>query len=428
MTGQEFKKLNMPDTPGVYFFKTKPTPENSQGSILYIGRATSLRDRVGSYFKDDLIHTRGALLVDMVTLADTIEWQETDSVLESLILEANLIKEHQPKYNTKEKDNKSFNFVVITDEDYPRILTIRERAIDKASTEMIDAPIYKKFGPYPHGAALREGLKIIRKIFPYRETCKIGQHRACFNTQLGLCPGVCVGRISKEEYRKTIWRIAMFLEGRKYDLVKKLEREMTDLAKEQKFEEANKVKRILFALSHIQDIALIRSDLEEEIFDSTNDPSSQGFRIEAYDVAHTSGKQIVGVMVASINGVAQKSQYRKFKLRTVEQAHEVNSLKEILKRRLEHIEWPMPQLIVVDGNEVQRKAALSAIEAMGYSIPVVSVVKDERHRPKDILGDVQSLKEKTKIDLETAILLINGEAHRFAIAYHRRLRGKIQFK
>ena len=371
----------------------------------------------------------------MVTQADTIEWQETDSVLESLILEANLIKQHLPKYNTKEKDNKSFNFIVITDEDFPRILTVRQRSMELAPEAVIEAPIYKKFGPYPNGTALREALKVLRKIFPYRDTCQIGQKRRCFNAQIGLCPGVCaVNNVdtnsqayvqAKEAYRKTIWRIAMFLEGRKYDLVKKLEQEMTALAKEMKFEEANGVKRILFALSHIQDVALIRSDES----DSAGDEMSH--RIEAYDVAHTSGKNIVGVMVVATGNTLTKSQYRKFKLKTVDQAHETNSIREILARRFSHAEWPKPHIIVVDGNDVQRNAAEAVIKELKLDTHVVSVVKDERHKPRAILGEEQLFSKLSDADsknLQKTILLANGEAHRFALAYHRRVRGKISFK
>src|SRR4051812_233519 len=128
MTGQDFTKFNLPDAPGVYFFKKK-------GVILYIGRATSLRDRVRSYFGNDLIHTRGSLLVDMVTQADHIDWQETGSVLEAIILETNLIKEHMPHYNTKEKDDKSFNYVIITEEQFPRVLLIRGRSLEVLKAE-----------------------------------------------------------------------------------------------------------------------------------------------------------------------------------------------------------------------------------------------------------------------------------------------------
>lgn len=390
MTSQDYKDIGLPDNPGVYYFK-------KGNDILYIGRATSLKDRVKSYFKDDLIHTRGALLVDMVTQAIHVEWKETDSVLEAVILEANEIKKYLPYYNTKEKDNKSFYCIVITDEEFPRILLVRERNLE---------PNYKYvFGPYPNGGVVKNALKIIRKIFPFRDTCKIG--KLCFNAQIGLCPGVCGGKISKQEYAKTIKKIALFLEGKKDTLMKELEKEMHHYAEEMAFEKAEEVKRALYALTHIHDMSLIREEDEQEI---------AGFRIEAYDVAHLSGKNTAGVMVVAYDSSMERSAYRKFKIRHEKGVHETESLKEILRRRLNHPEWQTPDLIVVDGNEIQRKAAM---EVVG-SIPVVSVVKNEKHKPKAILGDAELI-----LKYQKTILLANSEAHRFSIAYHRLLRSRM---
>ena len=388
MTSQDYKNIGLPDNPGVYFFK-KGT------DILYIGRATSLKDRVKSYFKDDLISTRGPLLVDMVTKADKVEWIETDSVLEAVILEANEIKKYLPYFNTKEKDNKSFYCIVITDEEFPRVFLVRERNLET----------YKYvFGPYPNGGAVKEALKIIRKIFPFRDTCKIG--KPCFNSQIGLCPGVCYGKMTKQEYAKTIKKIVLFLEGKKDTLINEIEKEMHEYAKEMAFEKAEQAKRTLYALTHVHDMSLIR---EEDATDL------EGFRIEAYDVAHLSGKNTAGVMVVAYDNAMERSAYRKFKIKHEKGAHETESLKEILKRRFNHPEWPMPDVIVVDGNEVQRKAAQSLTD-----IPVVSVVKNEKHKPKAILGEAQIIEKYQKI-----ILLANSEAHRFSIAYHRLLRSRM---
>lgn len=389
MTSQDYKDLGLPDNPGVYYFK-KGT------NILYIGRATSLKDRVKSYFKDDLIHTRGALLVDMVTHAERVEFTETDSVLEAVILEANEIKKYLPYFNTKEKDNKSFYCIVITDEEFPRILLVRERNLESN---------YKYvFGPYPNGGVVKNALKIIRKIFPFRDTCKIG--KLCFNAQIGLCPGVCGGKMTKQEYAKTIKKITLFLEGKKDTLIQELEKEMNAYAKEMAFEKAEETKRTLYALTHVHDMSLIREEDEVE---------KTGFRIEAYDVAHLSGKNTAGVMVVAYDTTMERSAYRKFKIQHEKGAHETASLSEILKRRFNHPEWPKPDLIVVDGNEVQRKAAQNLTD-----IPVVSVVKNEKHKPKAILGDAEIILKHQK-----TILLANSEAHRFSIAYHRLLRSRM---
>ncbi|MEK7148093.1 MAG: UvrB/UvrC motif-containing protein, partial [Patescibacteria group bacterium] len=355
---------------------------------------------------------------------------QTDSVLEALILEANQIKKHQPPANAREKDDKSYNYVLVTKEDFPRILIVRGRELKVGPWESIlKVRPWKTFGPFPHARELREGLKIIRKIFPYRDSkCKLGG-RPCFNAQIGLCPGPCAGWITKKDYRKIIKHLILFFEARKVDLIKDLEKEMKSLAKEQKFEEANKVKGQLFALDHIQDVALIKQEVgsrEKEV----------GFRIEAYDIAHISGTNVVGVMTVVEDGEVNKSQYRKFKIRadnpsrraklpTGQGNDDVGNLKQILERRLGHPEWRFPNMIVVDGGKGQINAARKVLEESGLEmIDVVSVVKDERHRAREILKGPTLNTNSQGRTLDRAILLANSEAHRFAIGYHRKLRGK----
>lgn len=444
----------LPDNPGVYIFR------GPKREILYIGKATSLKSRVASYFRRDLIATRGPILVGMVESAKSVDHIETDSVLEALILEAHLIKKHQPPFNTKEKDNKSFNYVVITDEEYPRVLTMRGRELESG----LLANGYKlktSFGPFPQGSVLREALNIVRKIFPFRDKCtpckqlttntatrttdnlqlttdniRKSKHdkqlttkcRPCFNAQLGLCPGVCAGMISKTEYAKNIRRIKLFFEGKKKTLISGLERDMKAAAKNLKFEEANRIKKMVFALNHIQDIALLKENFLRSSASGLH--SSASFRIEAYDVAHISGTNVVGVMVVVEEGEPKKSDYRKFKIRTSKNDDNA-SLLEMLERRFNHSEWPMPKLIVVDGGKAQVNTAEKALKAWGLSIPVVGVVKDEHHRAKKILGikKVGPLvvpRSDLYVSLERAILLANSEAHRFAVGFHRQLREKIR--
>lgn len=417
------KKL--PDKPGIYIFR------GPKKEVFYIGKATSIRTRVASYFRSDLISTRGPIIVGMIEQARSVDFIETDSVLEALILEASLIKKHQPPYNTKEKDNKSFNYVVITKEDFPRVITMRGREIESRSDD-----IKYSFGPFPQGGVLREALKIVRKIFPFRDKCKPESNRLCFNAQIGLCPGVCSGRISKTEYAKTIRRIKLFFEGlpatayrsngavrrwqagKKKTLLRSLEREMKVYAKNLKFEEADRIKKTIFALNHIQDIALIKENFLNHSASVAYNPSS--FRIEAYDVAHISGTNVVGVMVVVEDNEPQKSEYRKFKIRTSTNDDNA-SLREMLERRFNHPEWPMPKLIVVDGGKAQVNTAERTLREWGITIPVVGVVKDEHHKPKGFLGDKAIIESRDR-----SILLANSEAHRFAIGYHRALRGKLQ--
>ncbi len=408
MNNVQFKKIKLPDSPGVYLFKYR-------GQILYIGKATSLKERVRSYFANDLLATRSPLIADMVFKANKIDFIKTDSVLEALILEAELIKKHQPKYNTKEKDDKSYNYVIITKEEFPRVLIERGRnlAFNNLKTKAT-------FGPFTNGSQLKDALKIVRKIFPFRDRCNLNQSKPCFNYQIGLCPGTCTGLISKSEYGKTINNIKLFFEGKKKNILKNLEKEMKALAKNHEFEKADKVKKMIFALNHIQDIALIKNDKIED-FGFGNKVTNDVFRIEAYDVAHISGTSTVGVMAVVENGLANKSEYRKFKVNNSVQ-NDIAGLGEILKRRLNHTEWKFPNLIVVDGGIAQKNIAEKIVKESGLSIDVVAVTKDERHRPKAIQGR-EDLIKKYKGD----IILANSEAHRFAVSYHKNLRNKNSF-
>lgn len=394
-------RKKLPDTPGVYFF----IDENK--ATLYIGKATSLRARVRSYFSQDIAVTRGPKIVAMLEKVADVKWQATDSVLEALLLEAQLIKKHQPPYNTDEKDDTSFYYVVITREKFPRVLLVRGRDMQKKDVYSVKYT----FGPFPQGGSLKEALKIVRKIFPFRDTCKPLSDKPCFNVQIGLCPGVCAGTIDSQEYAKTIRNIKLFFEGKKSTIVRKLEKEMGEHAKQLAFEKAHAVKKTLFALSHIYDVSLLKKDVQ-----AIDSPRS--FRIEAYDVAHLLGKDVVGAMTVLEDGVPNTNEYRQFKL-TIERNNDVKNLEEILMRRLKHVEWRLPDMIVVDGFDLQVTVAQQVLDYFKLAIPVVGVVKDMHHNPKDILGERELVGK-----YHDAILLANSEAHRFAIAFHRKRRAK----
>ncbi len=405
-TKEQLSKL--PDTPGVYFFLDK------NGKILYIGKATSLKDRVRSYFNKDIVSTRSPLISKMLTQFETIDFTKTDSVLEALVLEAHLIKKHQPEANIKEKDNKSFNFVVITKEDFPKVLILRGREL--LNNHFLNENKYDisySFGPFPNGTQLKEALKIVRKIFPFRDKCEPLSGKPCFNRQIGLCPGVCSGEITQESYAEQIHNIRLFFEGNKKQLLKNLEKQMKSFASEKRFEEANLTKRTLFTLNHIQDVSLIK---EDKLL--AND-SVAGFRVESYDIAHMSGQNVVGVMTVVEDGEIKKSDYRKFKIKEDPGVNDTKALSEVLNRRLGHIEWRFPDLIVVDGGVAQKRVIEKVLKENNADIPVVSVVKDDRHKAREILGDKKWLK------YEKEILLSNVEAHRYAINFHRNLRGKL---
>lgn len=460
---KDLEKFNLPEAPGVYFFKNA---EN----ILYIGKATSLKDRAKSYFSNDILHTRGLHIANMISLADKVEFQTTRSVLEALLLENELIKKYKPLYNTKEKDDKSYWTICITKEDFPRVLLVRNKNIlndaGKISTSKIFTlkgsdnfvsknfscidslffikhknefiEIDKTFGPYPSGEYAKEALKVVRKIFPFRDKCEIfdkekpWQKKPCFSYQIGLCPGSCAGVISKKEYVKQINRLSEFLSGNGEELRKKLEKEMQEYSNKQEFENAQKIKDMIFALEHIRDAHLIKKE---------ND-SNKNFRIEAFDISHISGSNRVGAMTVVLGSVTAKHEYKKFKIST-DKNDDLEGLKELLERRFKHLEWGIPDMIVLDGDERHLKVAEEVLEQPLQSfgqlpegkhtetdslqnskmvlknIKIVSVVKGKGHKAKAIIGDEETIKK-----YKDEIILVNSEVHRFALKYHRELRSK----
>lgn len=421
MQRDDLKQFNIPDEPGIYMFRGG-TPKRP-GKILYIGKAASLRDRVRSYFAHDLAESRNPAIAAMVQRATSLTFRTTDSVLEALILEANLIKRHEPQYNVDEKDNKSFNYLVVTKEEYPKFLVVRGRELFQHWT---DAKILKLFGPFPQGGSLQEALRITRKIFPYRdEKCtpcdeqkRNGRAncRPCFNRQIGLCPGVCTGEISNAEYRAIVRHLCQMFSGNFKGLKRQLAREMKAFAKEELFEKASRIRRQIAALEHIKDVSLIK---DERRHSAGGLVRSGKTRIEAFDVAHTAGKETVAVMTVVEDGAAKKSDYRKFRIRTATN-DDVASLREALTRRLNHPEWPLPRAFAIDGGKGQVRAIERVLADAGIMIPVIGVVKNDRHQVDRLLGNPAVARE-----FERDILLANSEAHRFGIGYHRKRRARI---
>jgi len=410
MERDELTPFNLPDVPGVYLFK-------KGAKVLYVGKATSLRDRVRSYFDDDLIVTRGPRIVDMVTAADRVAHETTPTVLEALVREAALIKQYKPKANVEGKDDKSFLYTIITDEEIPRVLTVRGKDINQ-KTKTTGAVTYTHiFGPFPSGNQLKEALRLIRRIFPFFDTpkpvradSKHQKARIEFNRQIGQYPSA----IDIPAYKKTIRNVALLLGGRGKDLRKTLERDMKKAAQEEAFEEAAYIRKQLFTLDHLQDVSLIKEERKEE----------SDVRIEAYDTAHLSGTNAIGVMVVLTGGVPNKREYRTFRIRGVGKTlnDDIASLTEILSRRIKHPEWQYPSCIVIDGGKAHKKAAETVLRDANMPIPVVAVVKDDRHRAREIIGALRSGSS------EADAVLANSEAHRFAISAHRKARRQALVK
>jgi excinuclease ABC subunit C len=407
MQRSDLQKYNLPDVPGVYLFK-------KGRNVLYVGKATSLRDRVRSYFDDDLIATRGPRVVDMVTNATSINYHTTPTVLEALVREAALIRKYQPRANVDGKDDSTFLYAVVTREEIPRVLAFRAKDLDFKTKRTRDGQKLKAlYGPFPSGVQLREGLRLIRRIFPFFDTTRPvqanGRHHKAqieFNKQIQHYPST----IDTHAYRRTIRNVMMFLAGRGKQLRATLGRDMRKAAKEERFEDAAEARRQLFALDHIQDVSLIK--------DEYLDKNSNGKRIEAYDTAHLAGTNAIGVMTVVEEGRPVKREYRTFLIRGIKKNDDIGSLREVLARRLNHPEWAFPHVIVVDGAAPHKKAAQALLVEKNLKIPVIAVVKDERHRPREVIGALHAGVS------EADAVLANAEAHRFSLSRHRRMRSR----
>jgi excinuclease ABC subunit C len=416
------KKLkSLPTSPGVYIFR------NKAGIVLYVGKATSLKDRVGSYFNLtpalSLVRRGGSgRPIEMfISQVVDIEVRKTETVLEAYILEQELIKKWQPKFNVDGKDDKSFAYVLVTKEEFPRFVILRKRELDTHLTPTLSLVRRgsKMYGPYISKKNIEIALKILRKIFPYHSKAQKTE-RGCLDFQIGLCPGPYAGAISKEDYAKNIRGIQMILEGKKKSLISKMKKEMSAYSEKQEFEKAGQVRNAIFALQHIADVALI----------SENPPHPNPLlikergqmRIEGYDISNISGKSSVGSMVVFDNTNGEmgpnKSQYRKFKIKTIEGANDTASMVEVLGRRFGN-NWLRPDLIILDGGQGHLTAVRRVLKNFHLEIPLLAVAKGPTRKKLDryAFGSVPEISDEI-------IERVRDEAHRFAIAYHKKLRKK----
>jgi excinuclease ABC subunit C len=347
----------------------------------------------------------------MVQEAQRVSFKKTDSVLEALLLEAECIKILHPRYNTRDKDDKSFLHILVTmHEAFPRFLTVRGKDLPHllATLAVPEGKTLPVFGPFPHGKQLKDALVLIRKIFPFFDTREPvatlrerNDRTLRFNEALGAYPARFV---SSREYARTVRHLLLFLSGKKERVRKMLERAMYASVRKQEFEKAEHYKRQIFALQHIEDVSLVSREQVDDLV-----------RIEGYDVAHLGGEAMKGVMTVVVGDLPDTREYRSFSIRSVQKSNDTQALREVLERRLTHTEWRFPRLVVVDGGIAQKRVAEGVLARAGIEIPVVAVVKDEHHRPKGMLG-VPEIKER----YARGILLANAEAHRFSLAMHRR--------
>jgi excinuclease ABC subunit C len=397
-----FRKIkNLPSAPGVYLMR------NVKGSVIYIGRATSLKARVSSYWHK-AHDAKTERLVSEIAKLDCIA---TDSILEATILEAQLIKKYQPKYNIKQKDDRSFLYVAVTRDAFPKILIIREHQLKKQKTNTYQAI----FGPFVSFYLTQSILKLIRKMFPW-SNCQPNQKKPCFYYHLHQCPGVCTGEVSAKDYQKIIRNLILFFQGKKKRVIKNLKKEMNKLSVQEKFEEAAKLRNQLYYLEHIQDIGLVTKDAPLPVFTFS--------RIEGYDISNISGRYAGGSMVVFENAQAEKSQYRYFKIKTVFGANDVAMLREVIKRRFRHKEWPSPDLVLIDGGKPQVNTVATALKSINLTIPIVGIAKGPGRKKIELVFGPTAIKtKKIIIQYQNLLTQIRDEAHRFALKYHRKLRN-----
>ena len=403
---------------------------------MYVGKATSLKNRVSSYFRGQRTIRP---IEQMMHQVAKIDWQTTDSVLEAIILEANLIKAKQPKYNVDGKDDKSWNYIGITKDMYPSIVTIRQHELQQLKKQnsrfqIPDSRFFYLFGPYP-GLNTKATMKVLRKLFhfstclPFVALAKKGQSpKPCLYYQMGQCLGVCTGEISPPDYRaKVIRPLVTFLSGRKKQLLKSLEIQMRKAARAEQFEEAARLRNQIASLQRIQDIALLNKSFVEDKFQIL-DSKFQILRIEGYDISNLGSTGMVGSQVVFEHGEPNKNEYRKYKIRTVLGQSDVDCLEEVIRRRLKHTEWSYPQLFLIDGGKPQVNRVSNVLKDLRLKIPVVGIAKGSDRKKNEIVFGYKLTAISYKLLIRwvyanTRLLIaIRDEAHRFVIQYQRSTR------
>ncbi len=442
MTNRLQQKLDqLPKSAGVYFHKDKT------GEIIYVGKAAVLRNRVRQYFQKS--RGRDPKTEALVSEIADLDWMCVDSEMEALFLEAEMIRRYMPRYNILLRDDKAMSYIRIDyDSDYPTVTTTRRPLDDGA----------RYYGPYFSTLAVRQSLKLLRRIFPFATRQQVGQKRAILQYHLGLDPGLEEGKTSLEEYRSNLRKLIAIIKGKRKTIIKQLEQDMKRAAKAQDFEQAAKLRNRLFWLQGL-DKQVIFSD--KEFLDISKDHALNELvnllslpkypqRIEGYDISHMQGSDVVASMVVFTNGVSNKSEYRKFKTK-LNHNNDFYNMNETLKRRLSsknHKAWGLPDLVLIDGGKGQLDAAIKARDDQGFPrIPFIGLAKREEQiviqkGKSGVTLDEQILHQLGGFMSESAdFVLVNlplntnlvkllqrirDESHRFAVSYHSVLKTKRQ--
>jgi len=415
----------LPEEPGVYQFFDR------ENNLLYVGKAKNLKIRVASYFSSPQnLSGKTKILVSQV---EKIRITIVLSELESLLLEAALIKKYTPKYNIRLTDGKAYPLIRITIKHaFPAVLTAR-RMEDSSS-------VY--FGPYPNASAMRMVLRTLRKIFPFQSVLNHPKKK-CLYHHLGLCPcpPTFTTKEEKQEYKKMLKHLTDFLDGKTKKVLKDLEKEREENAQHEAFEKAAKVQNQIQAIEIVtqpkhhafeyQTNPHLREDIRQKEMESLRTILEEHGveinlprRIECYDNSNIQGTNPTSSMVVLTNGEIDKSQYRKFKIKTVKGPNDFASMEEVLTRRLKHTEWPYPDLLIVDGGKGQITSAKKVLEKLHTNIPLVGLAKRYETIITSDFTEIHLPKSSPALQM---VMRIRDEAHRFAITFHRKLRGKSTF-
>jgi len=404
------KILLAPDSSGVYLMRDR------LGQVLYVGKAKALKKRLLNYLGRNLTVKTQIL---MAKVAD-VEIRLTANEELALLLEFKLIHEFKPKYNVSLKDDKSFPFVRISLEEFPSIQVTRKKSDAQA----------RYLGPYTNTKLLKSALKIIRHEFSYR-SCQYLPKQSCIYHRINLCPAPCIGKVSRKEYQRRIDNIMLILKGKGNLSIRKLTKSMQNKAKAQDFESAAKLRDQIIIWSSMSQRTVdssCQNQLNElaAVLNLKNLP----MRIEGFDISNISGKQATGAMVSFYNGQADKSNYRRFRIKSVERIDDYKMLAEVLARRYTRLlkeKKALPDLLLIDGGQGHLLTAAKQLKILNLHIPLVSIAKEKENIYSSQPGKLRVVLAKHGAAMNL-IRRIRDEAHRFALSYHHFLRKKELFK
>ncbi len=410
------KLKTLPASPGVYFHK------GTNGEVIYVGKAAVLKNRVRQYFHKTGKDVKTMALVEEI--ADT-DWIVVDTEMDALFLESEMIKRYKPKWNILLRDDKTVSYVRIDmKSEVPSVSFTRTPQDDKATY----------VGPFYGKTTVIKALRVLRRVFPYYDKPYDG--KKTLNTDLGLTPGIEIGKVTPKEYKANLRKLIRYLEGGRQKLLKELEKQMKEAAKREDFEEAAKLRNQFFGLKELQK-KIVFSD--KEFLDISSDQALVDLqkmlglkepprRIEGYDISHQSGTNVVGSMVVFVNGASDRAEYRKFKLRHQKNDDTAN-MQEVIERRLKHEEWAYPDLVVLDGGVGQVNAVKDLLQSKNITVIGRDKSGDHTRNAAVVIvipkGDsFENVPLSPDSHVAKLIARIDDEAHRFAITYHTLLKRK----